>query len=209
MGRLLAVSDVHGYGNLLEALLDHIKYNPAADRLYLLGDYVNKGPDSGGTLELVADLCASGAIALQGNNERKWLLRMPEHSGGDASRAEKYREWIRSMPLWAEYGTYVFVHAGLRPGIPLICQTPEDLTTIREPFLRSPAAGSKTVVFGHTFTWRLGAGYGRIWQGDGKLGIDTGAGHGHYLSLVDLSSGWQYAIHVSTSEGILRRRISC
>ncbi|MEK3734215.1 metallophosphoesterase [Paenibacillus sp. FSL M8-0334] len=208
MGRLLAVSDVHGYGNLLEALLEHVKYDPAADRLFLLGDYVNKGPDSGGTLELVAALCASGAVALQGNNERKWLLRMPEHAVTDVSRAEKYLKWIDSMPLWAQDGEYVFVHAGLRPGIPLSCQTPEDLTTIREPFFHAPAIGGHTIVFGHTSTWRLGADYGQLWRGEGKLGIDTGAGHGHYLSLVDLTSGWQYAIHVSAEKDILRRRIS-
>ncbi|MFC4598181.1 metallophosphoesterase [Cohnella hongkongensis] len=177
MGRLFAVSDVHGYGLLLERLLARAGYDPRADRLYLLGDYVNKGPDSAGTLELAHRLCGDGAVALQGNNERKWL----HGTVPDGWETERYRRWIANMPLWAEHGRFLFVHAGLRPGVPLREQTPEDLTEIREPFFQGPALPGRIVVFGHTSTSRFGIPPDAVWVGAGKLGIDTGAGHGHYL----------------------------
>ena len=49
-----------------------------------------------------------------------------------------------------EIGGYVFVHAGIRPGIPLSRQTEEDLLWIREEFLSSQAVHEKVVVHGHT-----------------------------------------------------------
>lgn len=196
MGRLLAASDIHGHGRLLRLLLDSAGYDPSRDKLFLLGDYVNKGPDSSGTLELIAGLQRAGAVALQGNNERKWLLRPPAEQPQDALAALRYREWIAGLPLWASCGPYLFVHAGIRPGIPLPEQSAEDLTEIREPFLLSAAQPDTLFVFGHTPTFRLGAEPGHIWIGPGKLGIDTGAGHGVSLSLVDLGGGRQWTVAV-------------
>ncbi|MBT2289539.1 metallophosphoesterase [Paenibacillus albidus] len=198
MSRLFAASDIHGHGYLLQVLLDKAGYNPAADRLFLLGDYVNKGPDSAGTLNLVDRLCTAGAVALQGNNERKWLEQVPDSAAPDRSAASWYQRLIARMPLWAEEDGYLFVHAGLRPGIPLAAQSAEDLTSIREPFFHSPPLKNKTVVFGHTPTFRFGLSPGEIWCGTGKLGIDTGAGHGHDLSLVELHEGRQWSLSVST-----------
>ncbi len=197
MGRLFAASDIHGHGRLLERLLDEAGYDPSADRLYLLGDYVNKGPDSAATLELAHRLGTDGAVALQGNNERKWMDRVPGSAVPDELAAARCQRWITDMPLWAEHGRFLFVHAGLRPGIPMSEQTPEDLTEIREPFFRAPAIPGKTVVFGHTSTSRFGLDPGDVWVGDGKLGIDTGAGHGFFLSLIELTEGRQWSVPVS------------
>ncbi|ANA78786.1 hypothetical protein PVOR_25753 [Paenibacillus vortex V453] len=207
MSQVYAVSDVHGYGHLLQALLLHVHYDPKVDRLFLLGDYVNKGPDSAGTLDYVKELCDSGAVALQGNNERKWLHQRPEQAGLAASRFMKYQQFIGTMPLWTEYKQYVFVHAGIRPGIPLHAQSPVELTEIREPFLLSPRCMDKVIVFGHTSTFRLGVPPEELWHGDGKLGIDTGAGHGYYLSLVNLTSGLQWSISVKQPGSITCRKM--
>ncbi|MEC0308717.1 metallophosphoesterase [Paenibacillus lautus] len=207
MSEVYAVSDVHGYGYLLETLLRHVHYDPEVDRLFLLGDYVNKGPDSAGTLDYVEELRDSGAIALQGNNERKWLHHRPEQAGLAAPRLMKYQQFITTMPLWTEYNQYLFVHAGVRPGIPLHAQSPEELTEIREPFLLSPRWLDKMIVFGHTSTFRLGVPPEELWYGDGKLGIDTGAGHGYYLSLINLTSGIQWSISVTRPENITCRKM--
>ncbi|MGG3306962.1 metallophosphoesterase [Paenibacillus lautus] len=207
MSQVYAVSDVHGYGYLLETLLRHVHYDPEVDRLFLLGDYVNKGPDSGGTLDYVKELCDSGAVALQGNNERKWLHQVPAHAGFPASQWLQYQQFIAAMPLWTEYDEYLFVHAGIRPGITLHAQSPEELTEIREPFFLSPQWLDKTIVFGHTSTFRLGVPPEELWYGDGKLGIDTGAGHGYYLSLVNLTSGIQWSISVTRPENIACRKM--
>ncbi|GAA3408882.1 metallophosphoesterase [Paenibacillus hodogayensis] len=195
-GNILAASDIHGYGHLLALLLDRAAYDPRRDKLFLLGDYVNKGPDSAGTLERIRRLQRDGAVALQGNNERKWLRAAPAAGEADAARTASLMPWMASLPLWAECGPYVFVHAGLRPGVPLRRQTADDLTEIRDEFHASPALPGQTVVFGHTSTFRFGVGAEAIWFGEGKIGIDTGAGHGHYVSLVDLSNGLHYYVSV-------------
>ena len=48
--RIIAVSDIHGHLSLLKALLEKIRYKPGDDLLFLVGDTVEKGPDSLGTL---------------------------------------------------------------------------------------------------------------------------------------------------------------
>ncbi|RXZ80863.1 serine/threonine protein phosphatase [Paenibacillaceae bacterium] len=209
MGRILAVSDIHGYSFLLERLLHFAGYNSAEDHLYLLGDYVNKGPDSKGTLQLVERLCREGAIALQGNNERKWLLEMPVDAVSGSVEAARCRSMIACLPLWAKHGRYLFVHAGLRPGVGLKEQSAEDLTNIREEFHQSPAMKGITVVFGHTSTFRFGTSPDCVWQGEGKLGIDTGAGHGRYLSLIDLTGNWQWLISVTDPTEMRKQRLPC
>lgn len=197
MSNLWAAADIHGYGGLLLRLLDAAGYRAGRDRLFLLGDYVNKGPDSLGTLRLVRALAQDGAVALQGNNERKWLRALPpELQAAGSAWEESDAEFLRSLPLWAECGPFLFVHAGIRPGVSMNRQTPEDLTEIREAFHASPAVAERIVVFGHTSTFRFGLPPERVWLGPGKLGIDTGAGHGYYLSLIDLTRGRQWYVSV-------------
>ncbi len=197
MGRLFAISDVHGYGHLLLRLLEHVRYDGRRDQLFLLGDYVNKGPDSIGTLRLIRELCLNGAVALQGNNERKWLRGDPAYPIPDEPDTNELLQFIKGLRVWCEYPPYLFVHAGIRPGIPLSEQSIEDLTEIRDDFHHSEPIQDRIVVFGHTSTERLGAMSGCVWLGDGKLGIDTGAGHGHRLTLIELKHRRYHSIEVS------------
>lgn len=202
MGRILAISDIHGYKHQLEELLLTSRYDAAQDQLFVLGDFINKGPDSLGTLACIRRLVEQGAIAIQGNNERKWLKQFPEELQRDQRERARIQQWLNGLPLWAEYGEFVFVHAGIRPGIPLDRQTAEDLTEIREPFHASSGLPGRTIVFGHTPTFRFGVPGHTVWIGEGKIGIDTGAGHGFYLSLVDLTNGVQYTVPVTGTQGM-------
>lgn len=202
MGRIFAVSDVHGHGQLLLQLLQDAHYDAKYDQLYLLGDWVNKGPDSLGTIHVVKQLISEGAIGILGNNELKWLNKIPADLGLNMHEQLEIRLWMKELPLWAADGEYLFVHAGLRPSIPLEQQTSADLTEIREEFFYSPPLDNYTVIFGHTPTFRLGAAAGRLWLGAGKIGVDTGAGHGSCLSLVDLTNRFQYAINVAAPDEV-------
>jgi len=65
-------------------------------------------------------------------------------------------------------GDYLFVHAGIRPGIPLGEQVQADLRWIRGPFLDHPARHEAMVVHGHTVR-------SEVEQTPGRIGIDTGA----------------------------------
>lgn len=78
-------------------------------------------------------------------------------------------DFLRDLPTQVTCGDYVFVHAGLRPGVPLARQKVEDLLWIRDEFLDKDHKFEKIVVHGHTWT-------------DDKpeitryrIGIDTGA----------------------------------
>ena len=80
------------------------------------------------------------------------------------------RHWMffETLQLSAEHGDYLFVHAGIRPGVPLAGQTPQDLLWIREPFLSHAGSHGKVVVHGHSPVPTPDRRFNRI-------GIDTGA----------------------------------
>ena len=63
---------------------------------------------------------------------------------------ETHLRFFESLPLCERHGDYLFVHAGVRPGVPLDKQKAQDLTTIREPFLGSMIDHGVVVIHGHT-----------------------------------------------------------
>lgn len=69
--RLVIVGDVHGQKASLEELLGKIHFDKAQDHLILVGDLINKGPDSAGVVDLAIEL---GAHAVRGNHEDRVLL---------------------------------------------------------------------------------------------------------------------------------------
>jgi diadenosine tetraphosphatase ApaH/serine/threonine PP2A family protein phosphatase len=81
---------------------------------------------------------------------------------------DSHRNFMASLRLLHAEGDYLFVHAGIRPGVPLQQQDPEDLLWIRDSFLDSDAEHGCIVVHGHTITERPDVQRNRI-------GIDTGA----------------------------------
>ena len=81
---------------------------------------------------------------------------------------ESHRAFLRQLKMMEIVGDYIFVHAGLRPHVPIHKQSSEDLLNIREEFYESDFAFEKSVVFGHTI-------FKEPFIGSGKIGIDTGA----------------------------------
>lgn len=79
-----------------------------------------------------------------------------------------HRAFLDVLELSADYGDYLFVHAGINPFIPLERQNPEDLMWIREPFLETPLWSGRRIVHGHTVSDQPEFRPHRI-------GIDTGA----------------------------------
>jgi serine/threonine protein phosphatase 1 len=61
-----------------------------------------------------------------------------------------HRDFLQNLVPYASYGDFYFVHAGVRPGVPLANQREEDLLEIRDPFLNSHNDFGKIVVHGHT-----------------------------------------------------------
>jgi len=90
-------------------------------------------------------------------------------------------DFLRALLRYHRQGGYVFVHAGLRPGVPMARQTEDDMLWIREPFLSAKGDLPGVVVHGHTPerlpTVRLT-----------RIGVDTGAVMGGMLTCAVLEA---------------------
>lgn len=122
-----ALGDIQGCFSDLQRLLTHLRFDPAEDRLWFLGDLVNRGPDSLAVLRWVAGL-GERAITLLGNHDLHLLALW---QGGSrhfkpnpqlapifaAPDGERLLEWLRHRPLLHRDRTlgYTLVHAGLPP----------------------------------------------------------------------------------------------
>lgn len=192
--RVYAIGDIHGRNDLLCALLGQIRrhamHEPRAQNiLVLLGDYVDRGPQSKSVIETLLGLNWPGwkFIFLRGNHDqavldflaepdfyRSWgaygasktLLsygvtppasdRESEIIGARdalaASMPQAHMDFLQMLRLLHVEDDYLFVHAGIRPGIPVERQVAEDLLWIRDEFLNYPHHLPKKVVHGHTST---------------------------------------------------------
>lgn len=118
-------------------------------------------PRLGGTATLAAyGIQGVAQFALQRVNGREVLARF-EGAGGRIDAEVLQRQALQAVPadhlafldslrLWYETDDILFVHAGLRPGLPVDQQDPEDLIWIRDGFLDSDHDFGKLVVHGHT-----------------------------------------------------------
>ena len=209
--RIYAIGDVHGRLDLLRALIAAIDTEQkdagtARPTLVLLGDYVDRGPDSRGVVETLIEgpLSAFECVHLRGNHEDSFLRFLDDidvepswlYYGGAETLAsygiaaardeddparlvalqaafaaalpESHRAFMRGLEPCRAIGGYLFVHAGVRPGVPLAGQSLDDLLWIRGEFLRSAADHGHVVVHGHTIDREPQIRRNRI-------GIDTGA----------------------------------
>ncbi|MGH8441332.1 MAG: symmetrical bis(5'-nucleosyl)-tetraphosphatase [Nevskiaceae bacterium] len=118
-----AIGDVQGCYDELSRLLEKIRFDPAADRLWFTGDLVNRGPRSRKVLRLVRDL-GERAVTVLGNHD---LHLVAAHARGkvrpkdtfddvlEAGDGEELVAWLRRRPLLHVEGPWVMVHAGLPP----------------------------------------------------------------------------------------------
>jgi len=189
--RIYAMSDIHGRADLLKQMFTVIDRDLSASQSIrpiqvFLGDYIDRGPQSFETIELLIDRARSHeCVFLKGNHEvilldalaNPPLLDEWRQFGGlqtltsyglqptlrpsDGEKTELMRELYEKIPQTHGYfyrnlrasftcGDFFFVHAGVKPGIPLDLQQEQDLFWIREEFLESSADFGKYVVHGHT-----------------------------------------------------------
>jgi bis(5'-nucleosyl)-tetraphosphatase (symmetrical) len=116
--------DLQGCCDPLERLLAKIDFSPSRDRLYLLGDLVNRGPDSLGVLRRLRAL-GDSAVSLLGNHDLHLLavahgVRKPHKNDTldpilSAPDREEWLDWLRHrrLAVW-EHG-WLMIHAGILP----------------------------------------------------------------------------------------------
>lgn len=147
--RILVVSDIHGHRKALVTLLKAVNFNVRKDQLVLMGDYVNNGPDSFGTLKLVKRLKRRGALALAGNHEMRWL----------ESKDKKIKRWhkfLRELSTIEVIDNYIFAHAGIDTSKPLNKQIKEYTTGHYNHNLNRNIPKNKYLIHGHIPNYRYG-----------------------------------------------------
>ena len=114
-------------GNHEQMMLDFLA-DPVAHAYWL---------DEGG-----AETLASYGIEITSERDPKAMLA--------ARFPPRHLAFLKALPSWLSLPGWLFVHAGIRPGLPLAMQSDEDLIWIRAPFLTSQLTGGLRVVHGHT-----------------------------------------------------------
>ena len=135
--RTIIVGDIHGCIDEFEELIRVIKYDKNFDRLILLGDLIDRGPDS---LAVVQKARKMGLECVMGNHEYKFL-KWWKSSGSQADVYDKkdfYTQftdedvnYIFRMPTYIKIDNTVIFHAGVKPGIPISKQSKDDLMYLR------------------------------------------------------------------------------
>lgn len=237
---LYAIGDIHGYLDKLQDILARIERDGGPDaRVIFLGDYVDRGPDCQGVIDLFLKGQREGRDwrFVRGNHDRMFLKFLEESSlfdpcvisgkgwlhdrvggaqtlasyldPGDLGREIPGLKWLniygepgKDMPadllepffeyvhefvpaehlkflqetkLFHEEPGYFFVHAGIRPGLPLHLQAEDDLLWIRHEFHNDQRNHGAFIVHGHTPVEAPDLRHNR-------LNLDTGAGHGNALT---------------------------
>jgi serine/threonine protein phosphatase 1 len=204
--RTIAIGDIHGCSRALAALVRALAPT-SEDLLVVLGDYIDRGPDSRGVVEMLIDLRRRCRLApLMGNHEELLLDvragRLPSQWSiglGGATTLASYGagldfgripgEHIRFMEESLDYvetPTHIFLHANYDPELPIPAQP---FPTTRWNSLRGtipgPHRSGKTVIVGHTA------------QEGGEI-LDLG--HIKCIDTCCYGGGWLTALDVDTSE---------
>lgn len=219
--RIYAIGDIHGRDDLFAELIDLIERDkaeaePAEAMLILLGDLVDRGPESKQVVDRAIALAERWPNMrwLMGNHEEIFLkalegdprlVRYFVQIGGeptinsygltgDAYYCMGFEELAQQLPLivpeehkrflarsadMIRIGDYLFVHAGIRPGVAIDQQKPGDLRWIREEFLSDRRDHGAIIVHGHTIT-------DDVETRPNRIGIDTGAYRSGVLTAIVL-----------------------
>lgn len=116
MKRTIFIGDVHGCLTELEELIERLAPG-SGDRVILLGDLINRGPDSLGVIRFVRE---RGFESLMGNHEFEFLEsphQTPLFHELSQRIGPESMQWLRKRPLFLETDEYIAVHAGIFPGV--------------------------------------------------------------------------------------------
>lgn len=220
-GRTFAIGDIHGCDVALGRLLERIE--PAAeDRVILLGDLCDRGPNTRRVIEMLIDLSSRcQLLTILGNHDEMMLAvfgRLPngnlnfwwnvggsttiESYGGDpGSVPDAHLDFLESAVPYVESDREIFVHASVDESLPLSEQSFQTLRWDKISGSEPPHLSGRRVICGHTSQrsgWPL--------QWDGWLCLDTRVyDTGGWLTALDVDAN---VIHQANQDGDVRGPIS-
>lgn len=198
---VIAIGDIHGCSKTLTILLKRLDNAYGDERTYVfLGDYIDRGPDSKGVIDILLTFSESHeCIFLRGNHDAMLLMAYPNHlldwfDNGGAETMESYQHGDSSIEIPQEHlrffvntqlyydtSNWFFVHGGLPPYLTIKeAIVDESLYSSflwrRDHLSEEDNVWEKTVVFGHTPA-RTPI------TGKNMIGIDTGCVYEHFGKL--------------------------
>ena len=212
---IFVIGDIHGCLDEFENLLDILPLEEDS-AIALVGDYIDRGPNSADVIQRVIDLCQERpTYPLMGNHESSLLefVESPESpngarflfNGGSATLQsyssqpgsynipDEHIEFVRSLPVIYETNKHILVHAGL-PDIEIneIDETTHrhELLWIRYQFLASKFNWGKLIVHGHTPCEK-------VIPNPRKINVDTGCVFENKLSAINLMDNTIYEVEKS------------
>lgn len=172
--RAFAISDIHGHLQTLRALLEDQIILNKSDKLFLLGDYVHRGPDSKGVLLYLAQLVREGyqVQGLFGNHELIWLKELAERRRNVPAAVLPF--W-QQLVYYIEYEGYLMVHGGLNFGVAEPLEDRDALLWKRHWYadINRRWLGERIILHGHTPVTEAEIRY-RIKAKAPAIGIDNG-----------------------------------
>ncbi len=209
MNRVIAIGDIHGCSAALDAVLAEVKPD-RSDLVVVLGDFIDRGPDSRGAIERLLRLRnETQLVSILGNHEEMLLTILDGHhymlgdwlAFGGLATLDSYQtdnpaeipgehlEFLRASVPIAELPSVFFVHASYLPKKPLAKQPAEVLRweSLREQ-LPKPHRSGKTCICGHTAQKS-----GEVLNAGHLICIDTWVYGEGWLTAFDVQAGriWQ------------------
>jgi len=165
------ISDIHGCCKTFKKLLEKIDLQKQ-DKLYLLGDYIDRGPDSSGVLDFIIELknLDYSIFPILGNHERnlietsilydkkmfrlfvRKLNKSPNILNEFDEIKTQYTEFIKNLPLYYDLDKYFLVHAGINFKSENPMEDKESMLEIRWFAENVPIDFPKTIIHGHNVT---------------------------------------------------------
>ncbi|GAB4147148.1 MAG: metallophosphoesterase family protein [Planctomycetaceae bacterium] len=213
--RTLAIGDIHGCDVAFENLIETVQPS-ASDTLVILGDVVDRGPNTRRCVQLLHELSEiCQLVFLMGNHEemmlravhdRMWMETWLHYGGVETMQSygssfsdipERHVEFLRAGKPYFQTEKDIFVHANLEPETPLAKQETrwlrwKHLTGDEQPFFTG-----KRVICGHA---RQSSGLPALLTG--WVCIDTSACSGQFLTCLDVDRD---IIHRTTQSGDIER----
>jgi serine/threonine protein phosphatase 1 len=173
LDRHIAISDVHGCARTFEKLIFDVVALQPSDTLFLLGDYINKGPDSKGVIDIIFQLERDGyeVFSLRGNHEQYLIDAYEDGSkeddflsrGGFETLASfhvdsvrdlstEYLDFLFSLGYYVELEEYLLVHAGFNFSKENLFEDEDAMLNIRVMQIDNKRIEGKKIIHGHVPT---------------------------------------------------------
>lgn len=186
MSRLMGISDIHGEYDKLCSVLEQLSPQNG-DTIVFMGDYIDRGAKSREVVDKIIsmqNIC--NCVYLIGSHEYAMMhapvddyynylfwnyggVATAKSYGGFDNIMKIHGDFFKSLKYYYISGKYLFIHAGLRVGVSLEEQNPEDMVYIRREFYMKKHNLPYKVIFGHTE-------FEEPQVQDDKICIDTGCG---------------------------------